>query len=106
VVAEEPVSKPVLWFRFAAMGLVLAAVGALIVSLVPTEGPVSQSKEQGPADPQAVFRAGEAIEIWHAGKWYPGRVQATADAEYFVNYDGFSKSWYEWVDATRLRRRP
>jgi hypothetical protein len=105
-VAEGPVSKPVLWFGSAALGVVLLAAAALIVSLVPTRGPVNRSREQGPADPRGVFRAGEAVEIWHAGKWYPGRIQSAADAAYFVNYDGFSKSWYEWVDARRLRRRP
>jgi hypothetical protein len=104
-VAKGRVSIPVLWIGLASLGVVLLAVGVLVVSLVPTRGPVDQSSEHGPGDPRAVFSAGEAVEIWHAGKWYPGRIQSAAHAQYFVNYDGFSKSWYEWVDATRLRPR-
>ena len=89
----------------ASLGVVLLAAAALIGSLVPARGPVNQSVGRGPAAPGGVFRSGQAVEIWHAGKWYPGRIQSAADSQYFVNYDGFSRSWYEWVDATRLRPR-
>jgi hypothetical protein len=104
-VAEAPVSKPLLWLGVAALGVFLVAVLVLSVSVVPFRGPVNQSAERGPADPRGVFRAGQAVEVWHAGKWYSGRVQSATDEQYFVNYDGFSKSWYEWVDASRLRTK-
>jgi hypothetical protein len=104
-VANEPVFKPVLGRGVASLGLVVIAAVALIVWLVPARGRPEQSVERGPADPRSVFRAGQTVEIWHAGKWYPGRVRSAESTLYFVNYDGFSKSWYEWVDASRLRAR-
>jgi hypothetical protein len=104
-VAKGPVPKAVLWLGVASLGVVLIATAALIVSLVPARGPVSQSVERGPADPRGAFRSGQPVEIWHAGTWYSGRIQSAAGGQYFVNYEGFSKSWYEWVDATRLRAR-
>jgi hypothetical protein len=104
-VAEAPVSKRLLWIGVAALGVFLAAVLGLISALVPFPGPVNQKVEHGPADPRGVFRAGQAVEVWHAGKWYGGRVQSAANDQYFVNYNGFSRSWYEWVDASRLRAR-
>lgn len=103
--AEEPVSKPVLWLGVAALGVVVLAAAALILSLAPVRGPVNHAVEHGPADPRGVFSAGQAVDIWHAGKWYPGRIHSAANEQYFINYDGFSISWYEWVDASRLRAR-
>jgi hypothetical protein len=104
-VAEGPVSKPVLWLGVASLAVVLLAAGALVLSLAPVRGPVNRTVEHGPGDPRAAFRAGQAVDVWHAGKWYPGRVHSAANDQYFINYDGFSISWYEWVDASRLRAR-
>jgi hypothetical protein len=104
-VAEAPVSKPVPWLGVASLGLAVIAAISLILALVPVRGRMEQSVEHGPADPRGVFRAGQPVDIWHAGKWYPGRIQSAESMQYFVNYDGFSKSWYEWVDASRLRAR-
>lgn len=103
--AEEPVSKPVLWLGVGSAAVVLLAVGALVLSLAPVRGPINQKVEHGPADPRGVFRAGQAVDIWHAGKWYPGKVHSAANEQYLINYDGFSISWYEWVDASQLRAR-
>jgi hypothetical protein len=33
-------------------------------------------------------------------------IHAVGESSYFVTYDGFSKSWHEWVDASRLRAKP
>jgi hypothetical protein len=102
-VTEAPVTRRLLWLGAGALGVFVVAALSLILSLAPVRGPVNRSAEHGPADPRGAFRAGQAVQVWHAGKWYPGRIQSTADEQYFVNYDGFSKSWYEWVDASRLR---
>lgn len=103
--AREPVSRPLLWLGVAALGVVVLTSVTLLLSTAPVRGPVNRTVERGPSDPRGVFSAGQEVDVWHAGKWYPGRVQSAASDQYFVNYDGFSKSWYEWVDATRLRPR-
>ncbi len=97
--------------------LAVAALGAVVVGgavalstmiAAPTDGggpPTSLAPVQhGPGDRGAVYRAEQAVEVWHAGKWYRGRVHAVGNDGYFVTFDGFSKSWHEWVDASRLRR--
>ncbi len=82
--------------------------GALVtlgVAIAPLGGPLPESGAHGPGNPRGRYQAGDNVDVWHAGKWYPGRIQAVGTDHYFINYDGFSISWHEWVDSTRLRPR-
>lgn len=76
---------------------------ALFVSSPEASSEASPELERGPGNAGAHYRAGQAVEIWQNHRWLPGKIQAVGDGHYFVFYDGFSVSWNEWVDVTRLR---
>lgn len=100
-------SRPPRWLLAGALALGIAGTAFAVVVLVvaPFSDPPPVSREQGPGNPGAVYRAEQRVEVWHGGKWYQGRIQAVGNGTYFVNYENFSKSWHEWVDASRLRER-
>jgi hypothetical protein len=102
------VAKPPRAVIVAALALGLGAIGLGVVVIVlgPFRDPPPVSAERGPGDPTAVYQAEQRVDIWHAGRWYPGVIHAVGESSYFVTYDGFSKSWHEWVDASRLRAKP
>ncbi len=50
------------------------------------------------------YAAGDAVQIEWNGTWYAGRILEVAGARYKITYDGYSSSWDEWVDVSRLRR--
>lgn len=84
----------------------LSALGVTgIVALLPRATP-PPAAEDGPGNPSAAYRAEQAVEAWHAGRWYPAHVHSASAGRYFITYDDFSISWHEWVTARRLRKRP
>jgi hypothetical protein len=58
------------------------------------------------ADPSARYVEGEPVDIFWGSRWWPGKVVSVpSEGRYHVSYDGWSASYDETVDATRLRRR-
>ena len=85
--------------------VVLAAFGVTFgLTLVPRPAP-SDVADEGPGDPRSRYRAEQAVEAWHDGRWYPAHVHSASADRYFITYDDFSISWHEWVTARRLRGR-
>ena len=48
---------------------------------------------------------GSAVDVYWKGDWYPARVLERRGASYYVTYDGYARSWDEWVGSNRLRPR-
>ena len=85
--------------------VVLAAFGVTFgLTLLPRPAP-SDLPDDGPGDVRARYRAEQAVEAWHDGRWYPAHVHSASADRYFITYDDFSISWHEWVTARRLRKR-
>jgi hypothetical protein len=83
---------------------ILLALGlSFSIALIPKQGAPSSAADEGPGNPNATYRAEQAVQAWHAGQWYPAHVHSASAGRYFITYDGFSISWHEWVTARRLR---
>lgn len=93
-----------LWLAGGAL-LVLAVFVAAFALAYSRQEPPPDLADNGPGNPNSVYRAEQPVEIWHATRWYPGRIHAVGSGRYFITYDGFSISWNEWVTARRLRPR-
>lgn len=100
-------SRPPRWLLAGVLALAVVGMAFAVVVLVvaPFSDPPPVSHERGPGDRGAVYRAEQPVDVWHAGKWYRGQIHAVGTDAYFVTYENFSKSWHEWVDASRLRER-
>jgi len=57
-------------------------------------------------DPQYAVPAARDIEIYWGGSWYPGQIIETRGDSFHVRYAGWSASYDEWVDRSRLRQAP
>jgi hypothetical protein len=84
---------------------VFVAFGATFVRALTAAPATSENADDGPGDPRGSYEAEQAVEAWHAGRWYPAHVHSASGDRYFITYDDFSISWHEWVTARRLRRR-
>ena len=93
------------WGLLVSVALLLALGIAGIVAIMPKTDAPSTEADDGPGNPSATYRAEQAVEAWHAGRWYPAHVHSADAARYFITYDDFSISWHEWVTARRLRKR-
>jgi hypothetical protein len=93
------------WGLFLALGVLLALGVALGVARLSRGPSISSEADAGPGNPSVAYRAEEAVDAWHAGRWYPARVHSVSADRYFITYDDFSISWHEWVTAHRLRKR-
>jgi hypothetical protein len=93
-----------LWLGGLSVFVLTSAGATLLLSAAPVHGPPPASGELGPSDAPATYHAGEAVEAFHAGRWYAARIHAVGSDRFFVTYEGFSVSWHEWVDGSRLRR--
>src|SRR5690606_25074298 len=92
----------------AALVVLGAAIGLFALGVSVTTGGARAEPagtQQGPGDAQASYQRGQPIDIWYGSTWYAGRVLEVRGTNYKVSYDGWSSSWDEWVDATRLRAR-
>jgi hypothetical protein len=98
------VSRLEAWGLLASLA-VLSAIGITgIVALRPRAEP-SPAADDGPGNPTTRYGAGEPVDAWHSGRWYPAHVHSASAGRYFITYDDFSISWHEWVTARRLRQR-
>jgi hypothetical protein len=100
-VTARVVSRLEAWGLVLALG-VLAAFGVAFGAAV-LGRPPSAADNDGPGNVNQRYRAGQAVEAWHEGRWYPAHVQSVSGGRYFITYDGFSVSWNEWVGPQGLR---
>ena len=49
------------------------------------------------------YNINEKVEVQWKGKWYPAIVLKINSNKYFIHYEGYAKSWDEWVAANRIR---
>ncbi|MEO5358158.1 MAG: hypothetical protein H7844_12800 [Nitrospirae bacterium YQR-1] len=49
------------------------------------------------------FTRGDKVEVSWKGSWYPATVLKTKGDLTYIHYDGYSKSWDEWVGLDRIR---
>jgi len=110
-VTSRPPSSPRLsrletWGLFASLAVLLALGAALVVPMLPKAEAPAGDADDGPGSPSATYRAEQAVDAWHDGRWYPAHVHSANAGRYFITYDDFSISWHEWVGARRLRKRP
>lgn len=52
----------------------------------------------------ASYAVGDAVQIEWKGSWYPGRIVEVAGSSCRITYDGYSATWEEWVETSRLPR--
>ena len=55
------------------------------------------------ADARSVCSPGQRGEVLWKGKWYPAQVLDAKGNRCYITYDGYSKSWDEWVGPARFR---
>lgn len=48
----------------------------------------------------------ERVEVEWQSTWYPATILQVQGNRYKIRYIGYGAEWDEWIDATRLRRRP
>lgn len=48
-------------------------------------------------------KVGDKADVLWKGKWYPATVKQVKGSECFIHYDGYGKSWDEWVGPNRIR---
>ena len=87
--------------------VVVGGVGvfALLGSSASSSGGATSRLETGPGDANATYNAGQAVDLYHAGTWYPAHVREVTGDTYLVSYDGWSAAFDERVNATMLRPR-
>jgi hypothetical protein len=70
-----------------------------------SSGAITPSSD-GPGDPSATYRDGEAVDVWWGSQWWKGTIKrVNGGGTYHIGYDGWASSWDEDVTARRLRRR-
>lgn len=50
------------------------------------------------------FKRGENVQILWKGKYYPGSITSLKGSNYCITYKGYSKSWDECVNPSRIRQ--
>jgi hypothetical protein len=55
------------------------------------------------ASASAACKAGQKVEVQWKGSWYPATVQKVKGEQCFIHYDGYGKSWDEWVGPDRIK---
>lgn len=60
-----------------------------------------------PAPKAKKFNVGDSVLVEWKGSWWPAQVIALREGNspYKIHYDGYSKSWDEWVGDARIRGR-
>jgi len=51
-----------------------------------------------------LYQKGSRVEVFSSNKWYKGEIIAADGDRYRVHYDGYTETWDEWVEASRLRK--
>lgn len=51
----------------------------------------------------AECKVGDKAQVLWKGTWYPATVKKVKGNECFIHYDGYNKSWDEWVGPDRIR---
>jgi lipopolysaccharide biosynthesis glycosyltransferase len=49
------------------------------------------------------WRVGNKVEVLWQDKWYPATIVSVGKDTYFIHYEGYEKSWDEWVTPNRVR---
>lgn len=55
------------------------------------------------ASAYAGCKVGDKAEVLWKGKWYPATVKKVKENRCYIHYDGYAKSWDEWVGPKRIR---
>ena len=53
---------------------------------------------------RASFQTGDSVRILWKGIWYQGQVLEVSNNLYKITYDGYDRSWDEWVEPFRVSR--
>jgi hypothetical protein len=90
-----------------APALVQAAAGHSDAQLAQANSGVLTAEQAVGSDlAMATYRVGDAVFIlWTDGKWYAGTILRVGNGSYLVTYDGFDRSYDEWVFSDRLAPR-
>jgi hypothetical protein len=80
----------------------------LVAVLVAVAGATGCSKPQDSGGSAAstatgAWKAGDKVDVNWNGSWWQGSVLSVDSGKYKVHYTGWSASWDETVDASRLR---
>jgi hypothetical protein len=51
----------------------------------------------------ADYAVGDKVEVKWKGKWWPAQVIEVKKDQWKIHYDGYDKSWDEWVKTARIR---
>jgi len=54
---------------------------------------------------QTTWKVGDKVEVKWSGRYYPATVIEVKGDQYKVSYDGYSRSWDEWVKPAAIRPR-
>ncbi len=53
---------------------------------------------------EQIIKQGDQVKINWQGTWYVGKILKKQDDKYYISYDGYGKSWNEWVGPERIRK--
>ena len=53
----------------------------------------------------STFAANTLVQVQYQGRWYDARILEVDKGLYFITYDGYARSWDEWVGPDRIRER-
>jgi hypothetical protein len=58
-----------------------------------------------PPPPKGGYKVGHHVEVLWGGSWWKAKVTAVKGKQSQITYDGWDRSWDEWVDHSRIRPR-
>ncbi|MDQ7858491.1 MAG: M48 family metalloprotease [Armatimonadota bacterium] len=81
------------------------AVGVLGLAGVVADGTIAAHLRRQPATAAIpAWQRGDRVEVEWRGKWWKATILDVADGRVLVHYEGFGRSWDEWVPPSRIRK--
>lgn len=69
----------------------------------PTQQNLASTQPQAyPVPSRNQFYVGDHVSVLWNGKYYPSTVLNTNGNQYYIHYDGYSNTYDEWVDLSRI----
>lgn len=80
------------------------AVGVLGLAGVGADGTLAARLRRQPVATIATWQRGDRVEVEWAGTWWKATILEAGKTGVLVRYEGFDRSWDEWVPPSRVRK--
>lgn len=87
-------------------GMEVASVSFLVIGMKDEEAEAAKDKAQA-QEVMTGFKTGDQVMVKWKGSWWPAEIIKVrkSNRPYRIHYDGYSKSWDEWIGDNRIKRR-